>query len=511
VILFVTVAVVLLTACANLATLLLARATGRLGDIKIRLSLGANRWHLVRQSLAEATVIAAGGAASGLLATIWIRQIAMAVVPELRHFAIDRNVLLFTLGISAVSAVLIALAPALVSGQAVLPLHNRSRLRRGFVIAQLALAVALLTGAGVLVRSFANLQSTDPGFRSAGILVAEISLSHAPAYATGSGRTGFVAALLERCLTAPRVRIAAAATSMPLFAAAAERFEVQGRGGAESLSVAYRSITPDYFRLFDVSLRRGRYFDTTDGERAPRVVIINERAAALFWPSADPLGQRIRFGKGDWATVIGIAADTHSIGLRRPPVPEIFGPYAQNPTTQISVALRTDGEPLELLAGLRETLTGIDRGATITYSNSMPVLLDEQLALVRALSAFSSVFALVTLLLASMGLCGVVSHLFSQRTKEIGIRVALGARRADIIRMVAASSAKLTFWGLLVGNVAGVLIAITFRVALFGVADADVTVFATVTVIIALAGFSATFAPAMRSASIQPAVALRSE
>jgi putative ABC transport system permease protein len=298
---------------------------------------------------------------------------------------------------------------------------------------------------------------------------------------------------------------------MPLFSPDRVPIEIEGRGREDSVQVARRAISPGYFGLFDIPLRRGRHFSGADDERSQRVAIVNEQAAQLFWPNGDVLWRRIRCGDGGWMTIIGIAANVRSLGLRRPPVPEIFVPFTQQPTERLSLALEVEGDPVASIPALYEIAEATQSRAMVTYANSMPILLDEQFVLVRALTTFGTVFAVIAMLLAGTGLYGAISCLYAQRAKEIGIRVALGADPRDIIRMVAGSGAKLAGIGCLAGVLAGAAVSRLFQAAVFGIGSVDALVLAAAVTVTALVAIGATYAPAKRAANIAPAAAIRCE
>lgn len=296
-----------------------------------------------------------------------------------------------------------------------------------------------------------------------------------------------------------------------LFSPDRTPLEIGGRERDEALTVAVRSVSPDYFDLFGIPILRGRRFTSGDREGAPRVAIVNERAAQLFWPDGEVAGRRVRCGGADWIAVAGVAANVHSVGLARPPAPEIYLPFAQHPTDRVSLALRVEGDPMASLPLLAGIVNAVEPQASVTYANSMSALLDEQLALVRALSAFGAIFASIALLLAGTGLYGAISCLYARRTKEIGIRMALGASPGEVVRLVAASSAKLACLGCVAGVIVGSALGRLFQAAVFGVAGVDGAVLAAAVAIIAVVVFGATCVPAARAAGIEPASAIRCE
>jgi predicted permease len=509
VVLFATVALMLVTGCVNIGAVLIARATGRLKDVAIQMSLGASRWRILCDSLAEALMLSTAGSAAGLMLAIGMRRAAVAVVPELRDFAIDRTVLAFTLTLTICVTAIVASGPAIVSSRAVAAAVGRrgTGVRGAFVVAQTAFAVTLLVSVGVVVRSLAKLHATDPGFRSGGIVIGELELP-----SNDPGRSGaFVRMALQRAVSEPYVKGAAAATAVPLFNPDRAPIEIQGRGREETVAVAVRSISPEYLSLFDIPIRRGRHFSSTDDERSTRVAIISQRAADLFWPKDDAVGQQLRFGHSGWMRIVGVAADIRSLGLRKPPAPEVYVPFAQQPTARVSLALRVKGDPIASIPALSNVASDTDSRASVRYANSMPALLDEQLALVRALSAFGAVFATIAALLAGTGLYGAISCLYAQRTREIGIRLALGARPRRIIRLIAASSARLAGIGCLIGLCIGAVVGRLFQAAVFDVAGVDVIVCTAAMVLTAVIAIAAMYEPAARAVSIDPAAAIRCE
>ena len=516
-VLLATVALVLVIACMNIGIIQLARAVSRQREAAMRLALGATAAHVARLSVWEGLLLGCAGGAGGWALAYTIARVARAVAPEFEEIALDARVLSFTAALSVVTGLIFGTAPAMLAYRlnvnetlktGALALTG-ARMRKVFVAAQTAMALTLLTGAGALLSTFARLTATDPGFRSDHIVVAELSV---PSLRNASAemRRAESERLSRSVQAIPGVRTAAVASSMPLFGISPCRFSIEGRADSDAMSAGCRPVSHTYFELFGIPLRAGRTFTGSDSEGSRPVAIINRRLAALFWPGSDPVGSFVRIG-GERIEIVGIAADVRSVGLIRPAIPEIYRPLRQSPPAEVSVAIRSAVDPLTHVAELRRTVQGFSAGAAVRYVNSMPALLEEQVALVKWLSLFSAIFAAIALVMAGAGLYGVVSFLTAQRTHEIGIRVALGATPAGIVRLVFASCAKMATVGVPAGVLGGLALAAALGSLLSGTALPTVTVIGAAVVVVCAAGAVAIWMPARRAAALDPLQALRQE
>jgi putative ABC transport system permease protein len=531
---------VLLIACANVANLLLARAGAREREIALRAALGANPARLLRQLLTESVLLALAGGLLGLALAAWsialLKQLGPATLPRLKEISVDWRVLGFTLLVAGATGIIFGLAPALASLRTDLNSVLRSagrlasaggptaaRFRDAFVVAEMAACVVLLTGAGLLIRSFARLESVNPGFRPDHILTMQVSLPESRYSDFNVGL--FYKQLLERLQALPGVRFAAVTRKAPLSGGddTSLNFIIENRAvqpSAEQPRAQYRAVSAEYFDALGIPLIRGRHFDRTDGENTPGVVVINETLARTFFGGDDALGKRIQSGLpgSAWCTIIGIVGDVKHQGLDAQDKPETYYHYLQVPPPWMSfvegamtVVLRTGPEPDSLAAAARSEVGKMDPSLAVFDIHSMESLLDSSLAQPRFRTTLLGVFAGLALLLAAVGLYGVIAYSVARRTNELGVRMAMGAQRNDVLKLVLGQGAKLAIFGIAIGL--GVAFA-SMRVIsklLFGVNAADPFTFAATALLILAVAFAASLIPAWRAIKVDPVVALRYE
>ncbi|MGH9937816.1 MAG: ABC transporter permease, partial [Blastocatellia bacterium] len=529
-----TVAFVLLIACANVANMLFSRAFGRRKEIAVRLALGASRWRLVRQMLTESLLLALVGGAIGLLLSVWAVDLLRGAMPEdfakyipgFDHFGLNRAALLFTLLVSMLTGLLFGLAPA---WQASKPNLNealkegtkgassagsRQRLRGALVVAEVALSLVLLIGAGLMIRSFVAMLRDDVGFNPHNVLSFQLSLS-GEKYSEAQ-RRGFYDQLLKRLETLPGVLAAGAINILPMSNDGADSsFEIVGRPPFEKgkgPAADYRVVTPGYFDAIGMSLRRGRGFTAGDNERAPRVVIINETFARRFFPNQEVIGQRIIPGGADKPMeIVGVVGDIKDIDLDRVPMPGFYFPYAQDPSINMGVALRAAAEPTALAIAAREEVMKLDPAQPVFNLKTVERMIHERTSPKRIMTAMMGVFAGIALLLAGVGLYAVMAYAVSQRTREIGVRLALGAQSRDILRLITGQGLKLTLAGLALGMMGAFALTRVMAPLLYGVTATDPLTFILISLALAGAALLACWIPGRRATKVDPMVALRCE
>ena len=537
------VAFVLLIACANVANILLARLAAREREIAVRTALGAGRARLVRQMLTESLVLFLLGGALGLLLAHWGTRVMVALYGEdlPRREAIglgglEGGVLLFTVVLSLVTGLLFGLAPALSAtsggvfealkegGRAVAGGARGRLLRNLLVLGEVAVALVLLVGAALLLQSFARLRAVDPGFDSAGVLTAEVVLP-GKKYEAPERQIAFTRELLDRLRAVPGVQTADTVFPLPLggnnFVLS---FSVQGRPeppNGQEPSANIRLITPDFFRTLGIRVLQGRVFTPRDDTKSVPVIIVNKTMAERTWPGENPLGKRISFGGNDegedqWQEVVGVVEDIHHQSLDQDAGAEVYWPQLQNPfTNHMSILLRTAGEPTQLAGALREAVSSVDSDLPVDQVRTMETVVSEALAGSRFQTVLLGTFAGVALLLAAIGVYGVISYSVAQRTHEIGIRMALGARRLEVLGLVIRQGMALVLAGVALGLAVAVALIwwLSERVASFlygGKAFDPLTLVAVPLVLLAVA-LLANWLPARRATEVEPVVALRSE
>jgi putative ABC transport system permease protein len=518
---------VLLIACVNIANLLLSRATGRAREIAVRRALGADRVRIFRQLLTESVVLAACGGALGTLLGVWgvsaLKTVAPAGTPRIEEVGVDARVLLFAAALSLVTGVLFGLVPAAHGARdrvaSALKLGGRGQLgdggnraRRALVVAELALALVLLAGGGLLLRTFVALQHADLGFNPDHVLTGFV-LPPPAQYKTDAARLAFYDALIAKTAALPGVTQSALSSVIPLSGDSDQNFAIEGRPeparSADALTTWYRVVTANYFSALQIPLKRGRLF--ADHEADP-VVVINETMARRHWPGGDALGRRIRFGpKEPWATIVGIVADVKVRGPREAAQVETYIPYWQQPEAGINVVLKTAGDPQALTEPLRRAVKEVDPGIAVASLATLDEIVADSIGSSRFIATLVAIFAAVALALAAVGIYGVMSYAVSQRTQEIGVRLALGAAERQIFGLVVGESLTLAGIGLGLGLAGAWAAGRALRGLLYGVAAADAATFAGTAALLLAVAFAAAYVPARRAMQIDPINALRVE
>jgi predicted permease len=537
------VAMLLLLACANVANLLLARAGARRKEIAVRLALGAGRWQIIRQLLTESLLLASVGAAAGLLLAPWLYELLLAFQPNLvierstLQGSLDARVLAFTALAAVLSGVLFGLAPAWQSARAdLLPAlkdaetgaEQRARrwnVRSTLVVAQVALALVLLIGAGLLVRSLQRLFAIDPGFRTENLLVLPLELPRA-AYSAAKDEasrrtiderfTQYFTDVAERVRTLPGVESATTAAITPLSGSVGKRWVViegwQTKPG-ENITLDYGTVGPRYHELLGIPLAAGRGFTERDNAAAPGVVIINEALARAYFPRQNPVGKRLSLGPGQpWLEIIGVARDHRLHDLTETPFPHFDLPALQQTYGSFArLVVRTRLDPLAVLPAVRKEALALNSQVMIGTPTTLYDELKNSIAASRMASTLTSLFGLTALLLAAIGLYGLMAHAVSQRTREIGIRMALGAQGAHVLRLVLKQGLLLVGLGLALGLAAALWLTRLIRTFLYGIGATDPLTFIVISLLLALVALLACWIPGRRATKVDPMVALRYE
>jgi putative ABC transport system permease protein len=521
---------VLLIACANVASLMLARATDRSREMAVRTAVGASRLRLVRQLLVESAVLAGAGAAIGTALAWWaIGALAASIppeVPRLDEVRIDLAVLAFVAGVTGATVLLFGLAPALQASRvdAAPALKDGSRgsaaagrrPRRAIVVAEIALAVTLVAVAGVMIRSFVRLQQVDAGIDPRGVLTAYLTLPSLK-YDTPEKTIVFWEELTERLRVLPGVTSAGGSTRIAL-----EGYNwtgdlaIEGKPEVWGRELRHKEVVPDYFGAIGLPLLEGRSFLSTDDQRAPRVVVINAALAREFFPGEDAVGRRISFQRPDaanhtWRTVIGVVADEKQDGLDEPVRPEVYVSHRQDPQDDMTIVVRAAVPPESLVPDVRRAVRSLDPQVPVYGVRTMEQVLADVTARERFTTVLLGSFAALALLLAAVGIYGVVAYAVSSRTPEIGLRMALGAQRRDVVRMVLGEGLRLVGTGLALGLGLAVLTGRAVASLLFETAPTDPLTLTVVALFLMLVALTATVLPARRASRIDPVTALRAE
>jgi len=523
------VAFVLLIACANLANLLLTRAAGRRRELSVRRALGAGRGRLVRQLLTESTLLGLAGGLAGLLVAAWgIEMLRMSAPDSARAAAmtLDLPVLAFALALSLGAGLAIGLVPALAitrrataaslaeGGRGGGPDRSGARLRRVLVGAEVAMALVLLIGAGLMIDSFRILNGVDPGFRTEGVLVADLSL-RGGAYAEAPARVAFAEGLVRRVASRPGVTGAAIASPLPLMdSSSASSFYVEGQTfeRGESPSFRWSDVTPDYFRVMGIPLVAGRPFAASDHAEAPAVIIVDRLTAERLWPGEDPLGRRMRDSPdAPWSTVVGMVPPIRHLDLDEPPKPHVYRPLAQRAPSEIYLVTATPGDPAALTGAVREEMAALDPdlppGEVVPMTERRRGDIEEYWYPMLLLGLFS----LLAALLAALGIYGVMSYAVEQRVREIGVRMALGAARREVVGMVLGEGARVVAVGAAIGLGGGLALSRLMAGLLYEVQPGDPVNLAAMTTVLGAVALGACLLPARRAASVDPMDALRWE
>ena len=525
---------VLLIACANVANLLLARAAARRREIALRTALGAGRLRVVRQLLTESLMLAALGGAAGLALSLFLTRLLVAIspanLPRLNDVGMDWRVLGFTVGLVCVVGLLFGLAPALQASRADLSEslkegsrgssegRGRNRVRSALVVSEVALSLLLLVGAGLLVRSFLLLGDVNPGFDPANVLTMRLSLPSAT-YPEPGRRVEFFRELTRRVEALPGVEAAGAAISLPLGGttlSVGRGFVREGNplAAEHAFDAGYVVVTPGYLRAMRIPLKSGREFTDRDAADAPPVAVINESLARRMFPGEDPVGKRLTAWRDEKFAreVVGVAADVKMGQMESEDAPQVYVPLAQNATWgSLSLAVRTTVEPESLAGAVRGAVLALDKNQPVYDVRTMDDVRSASVAGRRMVVILFGVFAVLALLLAAIGIYGVLSYAVAQRTHEIGIRVALGARRMDVLRLVVGQGMRLVMLGVGLGVAGAFAVTRLLESLLFGVSATDPATFAGVAAILSAVALLACYIPARRATRVDPMVALRYE
>ena len=520
------VSFVLLIACVNIANLLLARASGRARELAVRRALGAERWRIVRQLLTESVLLATSGGMAGLLIAQWgvsaLKAIAPAGTPRIDEVAIDARVLIFAAALSLMTGVLFGVVPAWhASSETLTPALNQGgrgrtgdgggRARRWLVVAELALALMLLVGAGLLARTFVALERADLGFHPDHVLTGFV-LPPTSVYRTDAQRRAFYDRLLERAAALPGVKEASLSSITPLGGDNDRNVTIEGRPKprtpADTTTVWYRQVSAGYFSTVGIPLRHGRLFGAND---ADPVVVINEAMTRHYWPSDDPVGHRIAFGDERFFTIVGVVGDVQMRGPRGELRDEAYVPYWQQPDPGTNIVLKTAVDPAALIEPLKRAVTDIDPAIAVSAAGPLAVRVAQSNGPARFYATLVTDFAAVALVLAAVGVFGVMSYTVSQRTAEIGVRVALGADERQIFRLVVGESLTLAVIGIAVGAAGALAVARGLRTLLFGVGMSDPATFGATATLLLIVAFLASYMPARRAMSVDPMSALRTD
>jgi len=522
--LFGAVLLVLLIACGNVANLLLSRGAARAREMAVRSALGAGRTRLVRQLLTESALLGLFGTAAGVLVAEWsLTALLTAAPPAVRALAdlsLDRPVLAFAAGLSLFTTLIFGLLPALQSSRADLRSALQSfvgpragKLRSALVVAQVALSLLLLAGAGLMLRSFARLLDVPKGFETQSVIAAQVSLGGA-AYAKEEAQAAYWTEAVRRAAALPGVESAGAVNVPPLGGTTDWSYAIEGyvpRAGESEADDQFRRATAGYFRTLRIPVVRGREFSEGDDAKAKLVMLVNEAWVRRFFPGQDVLGKRLQMGsdKSPWRTVIGVVGDAHDKGLDQPTPPVLYAAQAQMPDDQLTLFVRTNGT--NVMPQLRQALASIDRSQPLDFIEPFEARIGTALAPRRFPLQLFAAFAALALILSAVGIYGVTAYGVTQRTREIGVRIAIGATSTEVVRMVVRSAVRLAALGVAIGLCAALLMARLLESQLFGVSSRDPLTYAAISILLALVALAASVLPALRAARTDPMTALRSE
>jgi len=526
---------VLLIACANVANLLLARSTARYREMAVRAALGANRWRVIRQLLTESLLLSLGGGLLGLLLAWWGTAALVRLIPEdvprLTEININGRVFGFTLLVSVVTGVVFGLAPALQASKIELTEAmkegsrsagaggGRGRLRSALVIAEIAIALVVLIGAGLLLQTFRRLQQVDLGFDTHNVLTATVELPDAR-YPKPEQVTAFYQTLCERVKALPGVEWVSAVVPQPLSGDTMTlSFDIEGRNipKGERPSSHFRSISLDYFNVMKIPLLAGRAFTERDDAQSPGVVIVNETFAKRHFPNESPIGKHVKPGislEGEpvWREIVGVVKDVkHRQSLGRDYEPEYYLPHAQMPINSMNLVVRATNDPRSLAGGIQREVQSLDRDIPVFRIKTLEQYLGVAVAQPKFNALLLSLFAGLALLLTAIGLYGVMAYSVVQRAQEIGLRIALGAQTGDVLKMVLRQGLKLTALGLGIGLATAYALTRYIQSLLFGVKATDPLTFAAIALLLIAVALVACWAPARRATKVDPMIALRCE
>ncbi|HEU4597689.1 MAG TPA: ABC transporter permease [Pyrinomonadaceae bacterium] len=526
---------VLLLASVNVANLLLARATTRQRELAIRAALGAGRFRLLRQLFTESVLLAVLGGAAGLLLAVWGVDVLLALSPEsiprLDQVRIDGRVLGFAALGTLLSCLVFGLAPALYSvspdldgplkggGRGGSEVPGRRRLREVLVVFEFALALPLLVGAGLMLGSFMRLQRVEPGFDSSQLLTMRVPLP-AQKYPQTEQAVGFNEELVRKVQALPGVQTASVSSNLPLDNFIdSNNFDLESRPTppGKSQEVAENmAVGPDYFRALGIPLLKGRYLNEQDDAEAPRVMVISKTMSERYFPEGNAVGMRLKTGgctECEWTTIVGVVGDVKDRGLGAEVAPAMYVPFAQEPLNvrMMNLVLRAEGDPASLISSVRREVNALDPDLALADIKTMEQLKSESLGRSRYRGVLSGIFAAVALALAAVGIYGVIAYAVNQRTREIGIRIALGARRRDIFRLVVGRGLLLSLTGVAFGVAASLVLTRFLSSLLYGVSSTDPATFASVALLLIAVALLACSIPARHATRVDPLNALRHE
>ncbi len=525
---------VLLVACANVANLLLARSTVRYKEITIRTAIGAARGQLIRQLLTESLVLAFLGGGLGLLLAFWGTDLVAAagskINPMFEGIRVDMRVLGFTFGISIVTGLIFGLAPALQiskpnlveslkeGGRGSGPSATRNRLRSVLVVSEIAMTLILLVCAGLLIRTVTRLRNVETGFNPQNVLTMTLGLP-AVKYPKPENYIAFNKQVTERIAALPGVKAVGTTSVMPLsdnFDGRGLAVEDQPKPRGEEITVDLYVATPGYLRAMEISTLKGRSIGEEDTVDSSKIALINKTMAAHLWPNQDPLGKRIKFPGSEknpqpWRTIVGIVSDVAQYALDKPPPMQIYLPHSQFPTSFNSIVIKTKGEPTAMISQVRREILAVDKDQAVFNVTTLEQLMSESILIRRFFMLLLLVFAGLALVLAAVGIYGVMSYVASQRTHEIGIRIALGAQASDVLKLLIGNGMVLALIGVVAGLAGAFALTRVMAGLLFGVSTTDAVTFVSVSTGLILIALLACYIPARRATKVDPLVALRYE
>lgn len=523
---------VLLIACVNVANLLLVRGAERQREFAIRRALGAERLRLLRQTLTESLLLVLVGGASGVFLASWlvklIPALSSAKIPRIESVSMDPRVVLFACGVSLLTAIVFGLVPAIQfwrndiqstlkdSGRsATAATSARQRLRKALVISEVAIAVVLLAGAGLLLRSFVRLMQVDPGFTKENVLALQVFLSRN--YQQPDQTIGFFEQSLEKINGLPGIKSAAVIAAPPFIDLDLDAsFNIVGRPapppGSEE-SAFYSPVSSEYLNALNIPLKQGRFFTKFDGPASQRVVVINEALARRYFPNESPLGQRlvVMFGEAETREIVGVVGDVLYNGLHAKPRPQMIVPHQQDASSYMTFLVKTTTEPTSQLAAVKHAIREVNPNQAFARTATMEELVSDSLKERRFNLFLLGLFAVIALLLATIGIYGSISYSTRQRTNEIGVRIALGAQSRDVLRLIVGQGIGLALVGVAIGLGAAFLLTRAIKSLLFGVSPTDPLTFVGISILLLLTALIASFIPARRATKVDPLVALRSE
>jgi putative ABC transport system permease protein len=524
---------VLLIACANVANLLLARAAARQKEIAVRTALGARRWRIIRQLLTESMLLSVVGGAFGLLIGYWGVKALVALnedrIPRAHEISLDWKVLLFTFGVSIVTGILFGIVPAIQTTKT--DLHETLKeggrnaaattkqwIRSSLVVVEIALALAVLVGAGLLVKSFLHVQQVNPGFNPEGLLTMHLSLPMTK-YSEAPQRANFYKQVINDVRSLPGVQSVGAVSVLPLSGGGSSgSFRIEGRDvppGQSSPHGARWAATPDYFKTMGIPLIRGRYFEERDTAEALPVAIIDQSLAQKYWPNEDPLGKRMVFeGTRDnplWREIVGIVGHVKHTDLEGESRAQYYMPHQQRPQPNMALVIRTPNDPNALAGSVRGIIKSVDSDLPVFRVRTMDQFVADSMTQRKFALLLICVFACLALLLSAIGLYGVMAYSVTQRTHELGLRMALGAQASDVLKLVVKQGMLLAVIGLGLGVVGAIFLSRLMKTMLFNVSATDPLVFVGIALTLAAVALLACFVPARRATKVDPMVALRYE